>query len=268
MENIKDMDFNRALQALEQVSESFTVDAWIPSLNKEVKFKQIDAKQQKNILSSAMDTSVYNTSFIKAFYEILKENILEKTININNFTLIDKISVGLALKNKLSDEIVLFFGEKKDVSQKFKIQPIIDKLKEFKTQEPIKLETKSDEFSLKVEIEPVTVGVEYEYDSQYKGNKKQEDIKTTEDVQKIISEAFIGELSKYIIKVWINDTEIEFKSLTFNQKIKLIEKLPSSFLQKIIDVIGIWKNKMDEFLTVEYDEYKQSVVLDPTMFLS
>jgi hypothetical protein len=268
MENIKDLDFNKALQALEKVSESFTVDAWIPSMQREVKFKQIDAKQQKDILSSAMDTSVYNTSFIKTFYDILKENVLEKDIDVNDLTLIDKISVGLALKSELSDDIVLFFGEKKEISEKFKIQPIINKLKQFKLPNPINLDTKSENFSLKVEISPVTVGIENDYDSQYKGNKKQEDIKTTEDVQKIISEAFLGELSKYITKLWINETEIDYKSLSYNQKMRVIEKLPSSFLQKIIDSVSVWKLNVDEFLSVNYEQYTQTILLEPTMFLS
>lgn len=277
MENVKELvdfskalelDFNKALQALEKVSESFTVNAWVPSLQKEVKFKQIDAKQQKNILSSAMDTSIYNTSFIKTFYDILKQNILEKDIEVDNLTLTDKISIGLALKSQLSDEILLVFGEKKDIPEKFKIQPIIDNLKQFKTPNPIVLDATSENFSLKVELSPVTVGIENDYDSQYKGNKKQEDIKTTEDVQKIISEAFLGELSKYITKLWINNTEIDYKSLSYNQKMRIIEKLPSSFLQKLLDNISIWKLEVDKFLSVNYEQYTQVVSLEPTMFLS
>jgi hypothetical protein len=270
MENTKEFDFNSALNELEKISKTFTVDVWIPSLKKNIKFKQIDAKQQKDILSSAMDTSVYNTSFVKTFYEIIKYNILpESNINLDEFTLVDKISIGLTLKEQITDELMLFFGEdKKEITQKFKIKPILDKLKQYETPSSIILNTKNDNFELEVEISPVTIGAEYLYETQYRGNKKKEDIKTSEDVQQLISEAFIGELSKYISNMWINKSEINFKILTLNQKIRLIEKLPSSFLQKILDNISNWKSKTDEFLTIKHENYEQVISLDASMFLS
>jgi hypothetical protein len=130
------------LNELEKISKTFTVDVWIPSLKKNIKFKQIDAKQQKDILSSAMDTSVYNTSFVKTFYEIIKYNILpESNINLDEFTLVDKISIGLTLKEQITDELMLFFGEdKKEITQKFKIKPILDKLKQYEIQFKSKFE--------------------------------------------------------------------------------------------------------------------------------
>jgi len=270
MENIKEFDFNSALNELEKISKTFTVDVWIPSLKRNIKFKQIDAKQQKDLLSSAMDTSVYNTNFIKTFYDIIKYNLLQgQDVNLDKFTLIDKISIGLTLKEQITDELTLFFGEdKKDSVQKFKIKPIIDKLKQYETPSPIVLDVKNDNFQLEVEVSPVTIGAEYLYDTQYKGNKKKEDIKTSEDVQQLLSEAFIGELSKYISNMWINKSEINFVNLTLNQKIKLIEKLPSSFLQKILDNVSSWKAKTDEFLTVKYENEEQIINLEASMFLS
>jgi hypothetical protein len=64
----QDLNFNNALEAIEAISNSFTVDAWVPSKEKFYSFKEIDAKQQKTLLSSAMNSSVYNTNFVKTFY--------------------------------------------------------------------------------------------------------------------------------------------------------------------------------------------------------
>jgi hypothetical protein len=262
------LDFTQALEALEQVSDSFTVNVWIPSLNREISFKQLDAKQQKDILSSAMDTSVYNTSFIKTFYNILKQNILEKNIDIDEFTLIDKLSIGLSLKNKLSENLTLFFGEKKDIPFKVNTNDILEKLKTYQTPENKIIESKNLDFSIKVELKYVTIGVEYNYDTHYKGNKKTEDLKKTEDVQKIISDAFIGETSKYLNNIWINDSLLDFKSLTFDQKIKVVEKFPSNLLQKIIENIGIWKTNIDNILSITYENQTQTINLEPSMFLT
>jgi len=262
------MDFNKALEALNQASESFTVDAWIPSLQRDVTFKQLDAKQQKDLLGSVMDTSIYNTSFVKAFYNILKNNSLTENIDVDKFTLIDKISVGLSLKNEISDEIIVFFDNKKEISKKFKIKPIIDSLKTYIQPEPVILESKNDLYSIKVEVLYPTVKAEYDYDTQYKGNKKTEDVKSTEDVQNIVADAFIGETSKYINNFWLNDNEINSNSLTVNQKIKLIEKFPSLLIQKVLEQISLWKENVDKILTVEHEGYKKVISVDSLIFFN
>ena len=268
MNDVNMLDFNSALLALDEASNSFTVDVWIPSLQENLTFKQLDAKQQKHLLSAAMDTSVYNTSFIKTFYDILKNNILNNSFDINNLTLVDKICIGLTLKSQISDEIVVFFGEKNKISNKFKIKPILDKFKTYKLPDPIIVESKNETFLIKTELLYPTVKVEFDYDNQLKGNKKPEDVKTTEDVQKIISEAFIGETSKYIKTIWINDNEINLFDLNFDKRTKIIEKLPSNLIQKIIDVVGIWKKDIDNILSVTHEEYTQTITIDSFMFLN
>jgi hypothetical protein len=262
------LDFTQALEALGQITDNFTVNAWVPSLNQEITFKQLDAKQQKELLSSAMDTSVYNTSFIKTFYNILKENIIDKNVNVNEFNLVDKLSVGLALKSKLSTQITLFFGEDKKTNIKVDVNDIIEKLKQYKSPSLCILESKISNFSLKVELKYVTIQTEYQYDTQYKNNKKTEDLKNTEDIQKIISEAFLRETSKYINKIWINENSLDLTALNLDQKIKLIEKFPSSFVQKIIEKIGDWKTEIDDVLSVKHDNETQIISLEPSFFLT
>jgi hypothetical protein len=269
MEENNILDFSSALNALDKVSESFKVDVWVPSKQSNLTFRELDAKQQKDLLSAAMDTSVYNTSFIKAFYGILKNNVLsdDKTI-VDTLTLIDKASVALSLKAKVTDKINIVFDENKNISNKFEISSILEKFKSYKNPKPTILESKSNEFLLKVEIIYPTIKVEYDYDHQFKGNKKQEDVKTTEDVQQLISNAFLGETSKYVNRVWVNEDEVDLSVLKFDQRIKLIEKLPSNLIQKIVDIISLWKQDFDAVLTVKQDEYSKVISIDSLLFLS
>jgi hypothetical protein len=263
------LDFNSALSALDKVSESFKIDAWIPSKGSYLPFRGLDAKQQKTLLGAAMDTSVYNTSFIKGFYNILKQNLLldDKSV-IDSLTLIDKASVALSLKSEVSDQINVVFDEENKITAKFDINPILEKFKSFKTPEAVILDAISNSYTLKVEILYPTIKVEVDYDDQYKGNKKPEDVKTSEDIQKLITEAFIGETSKFINKVWINDDEVILIDLKFEQRIKLIEKLPSNLIQKILVVINEWKTNFDEILTVKQENYTKTVSIDSLLFLN
>lgn len=267
------LNFDKALQILTQASDSFTLDVWIPSLTRNVVFKQLDAKQQKELLSSVMDTSVYNINFIKTFYDILKTNITEKDVSIDDFTLFDKIIIALSLKKQISKDLNVVFDEKNQISEKFNIDDILEKAKIYCiTLQNFVTETSNEKFSIKVELTYPTVKKEYDYDTQYKKNKKTEDLKSTEEVQNIISEAFIGETSKYINRIWINDDEIDCNKITVNQKIRIIETFPSSLIQKILEQIAVWKKSVDDVLTVKKTlnnkEYTKVISVDSLMFFN
>jgi hypothetical protein len=113
-----------------------------------------------------------------------------------------------------------------------------------------------------------TLKVEIDYDTEFKQNKKTEDIKTNQDVQKVITTAFIGETSKYIKTVTINGAEINLDGMTFKQRINLIEKIPSGLLQQVLETVSKWKRELDEVLSVQEGEYTKVVTIDSLLFLS
>jgi hypothetical protein len=263
------LDFNNALNILDRVSESFNVDAWIPSTSSYLSFKELDAKQQKSLLTAAMDTTVYNTGFIKAFYNILNENLLTEGEDlVNSLTLADKACIALTLKRQISDEINIVFDEAKDISNKYKISDILEQFKSYNAPSSIILDAKSESFSIKVEVLPPTVKVEVDYDSQLKNKTKSEDVKTEEDVKVLVTEAFLGELSKFVNKVWVNDDEIVLNNLKFEQRVKIIEKLPSNIIQKIIETVSSWKKNLDDVLTVKHEDYVKTITIDSLLFLN
>jgi hypothetical protein len=264
------LDFNSALDILNKVSKTFNVEAWIPSTSSYLTFKELDAKQQKSLLNAAMDTTVYNTGFIKAFYNILKENVLTEGDNlIDSLTLSDKACIALTLRSQISDEINVIFDEKKDISEKIKVKGILDDFKNhYKAPNSVVLDVKSDSFSLKVEVLPPTIKTEVDYDNQLKSKTKSEDVKTEEDVRNIVTDAFLGETSKFINKIWVNEEEITLSNLKFDERIKLVEKLPSNILQKIIENISSWKKDLDDILTVKHEEYVKTISIDSLLFLN
>lgn len=263
------LDFNSALNALDKVSETFKVESWIPSRKEYLTFKELNAKQQKELLNAAMDTSVYNTSFITTFYNILKDNIINNDqLTIDNLTLSDKMCIAITLKGQISNSINVVFDEEKNVSHKYDIATFLNKFKSYNSPETIILESRSNTFVLKAEIVAPTIKTEVDYDNQFKGNKKGEDVKTNEDVKLLITNAFLGEISKFINKVWINEDEVVLSNLKFEQRIKLIEKFPSVLIQKILENITTWKNDLDEILTVKHGEYVKTISVDSLLFLN
>jgi hypothetical protein len=268
------LDFENALKVLDKASETFQINVWIPSKNKSLKFKEIDAKQQKDLLNAAMDNSIYNSSFLKVFAEIVSSNLLEEDkIVLDDIVAADKASIAIALKNQISENLKVIFDEKNNIIEKINIKPIVEKFKNFKTKTECVVSLQNANVKIKAEIRQPNLKTELTYsESLNKQYKKADQIKTNEEVQTIISDAFIGETSKYIKSILINDQEINFSDITINQKNSIVEKLPSALIQKILEQISEWKRELDEILTVtktlNNKEYTKVITIDSLLFLS
>jgi len=269
------LNFEDALRALDSVSQTFNVSVWIPSKKKEYTFKEIDAKQQKNMLSSAMNSSIYNTNFVKNLYNILNSNFLDKenVKELNTFTVFDKFAIAISLKDKISEETSVTFDEKNNIVKKISLKPIIEKFKTFETPKDEILEVDNQNFRIKLELSVPTIEKELQYEEQiHKKEKKVDDIKDNDEIQRIVSEAFIGETTKYIKNIYINDNNLNFENVDFLKKIKLVEKLPSGILQKILSVVSKWKSEIDSVLTISTVEegktYTKILNIDSVLFLN
>ena len=263
------LSFEEALKAINTASDTFKVNIWIPSLNKEVSFKEMDAKQQKTLLKAAIDNTVYNSYFIKAFYDILKENVLDEGISIDDFTIVDKAFVALSLRNQISEDLSVEFT--KTQSEKINLNQLVSNFRNFVTPDVEKVDIKNDSFSISVSLGLPTIKDELDYEENfYKNYKKVEDVKTTEDIQYIVSEAFIGETSKYIKVLSINETDYQYSLLTLNQKLRIVEKLPSGLIQKILEKISNWKTIIDSYITVSdsTNTLSKVITVDSLLFLS
>jgi hypothetical protein len=265
------INFNEALNLVNSVSESFTVDVWIPSKQKTIKFKEMDAKQQKKLLGVAIDNSVYNTGFTNSFYEILKNNIIDDVEEnfIDNLYILDKASIAITLRRQISETLNIVFDSKNKINKSFDLNEILEKFKICNIPKDEIVEVKNEKNSIKILLKYPTIKTELEFDKEFtKNNKKADQVKTQEDVQDIITEAFISETTKYINEIWICDKEISFMALIPKQKVQIIEKLPSNIMQKILENVSKWKTLSDDILKVEFEDYSKIINIDSLLFLN
>ncbi|MEY5041580.1 MAG: hypothetical protein RLZZ414_1128 [Bacteroidota bacterium] len=267
--------FQDALKILDDVSNTFILDVWIPSKQTILKFKEIDAKQQKEILRSSMKSSVYNTEFIKTFYRILHDNLLNKEDEnvLNELSIFDKNFIIIALKSKISKDLELVFDEKENIKKKINLENICKSFNTYTHPDNCIVVLKQNETEINVTVGLPTIETEFQYEIEvHKKEKSIDDVKNTEDIQNIVTDAFIGETSKYIKNVKINDIDINYESFSFLQKIKIVEKLPSGLIQMVLENVSEFKKSIDEFLTMVVEEngktYKKVISADNLMFLS
>ena len=206
-----------------------------------------------------MDSSIYSKKFNSALYDIIQNNCSE---DISTFTILDKILICLQLREKISNVVKIQNDKNKyDID----ISEVINNLKSSYIHPK---ETEVVHNNIKLTIYPSYILEEKLYDDTIlTDNKKTEDIKSTDDIQNIISDAFIGELAKSIKILKIDENIIDLKPLTFKQRIKLVEKMPASLIQDILNIVSEWKKTIDTFLTVKKENEMVLIKIDPLFFI-
>lgn len=263
----KPLSFNDALKILDNAAtEGFTTNVWIPSLKRNVLFKEINAKQQKKLLQSALDSSISKSTFPKTFYQIIKENCLEENI-ANTFTTIDKINIALNLRNQISKELKIELQETPKIEKTIELQTIINRFKDYSHPQTQEININKNAINLKLTIEVPYLELDSAFEEYNKNQSKTDDIDT---IKQTITEAFLVETGKYIKNLVIDNQDFGFSVMPVSQRLALIEKLPAAVLQSVIQIAAQWKNEINNILTVDSEDKTLSKIIDidSMLFLS
>ena len=58
-----------------------------------------------------------------------------------------------------------------------------------------------------------------------------------------------------------------FKELSVDNKIKVVEKLPIFITKKIIEKINVWKIELEKLCTVKHENLEKTIKIDALLFL-
>lgn len=239
------------LKQLETLNQQASIDIFIPSLKRTVKFKNLTLKQQKNLLKSSIDESITKLSFNVNFYQIIKENINEP-INVDSFFGFDKLSIAISLRANGLDK------EYKEKDKTYNLDDLINNIPNVSIT-PDQIEEVIVVDGMQIVVAAPTLKVDRDL-SSYAINKISS--LTASDIKTIISELFILEVLKFIksitIKVGETENVIDMNTIRNDEKVALAEKLPSHVTNKILDFIKKYRQlesnltKLDD-INVEVD---------------
>jgi hypothetical protein len=256
-------NFADALKILEEVSkEYFTIDVWIPSQNKSVKIKEINAKQQKEILEFVLN-SRYN--FSEIFYKIIKENWLDENIILDRLTTIDEISIAFYLRYNISKTLKINFNEETALVKEIEILPIINSLKDYKHPDNKFFNFTKNDLELELEFYMPLIKDDIDFDNFILNHKK--NINDVEQTKDVLLDSFICEFAKYIKEIKINKNPLNYQDLETKQRIELVENLPASFVKEVFDEVYNIKTDFEKLYTIENEGFTKIIEVDGSFFL-
>jgi hypothetical protein len=259
-----DLKFIEALKLLKTLSNDlFTFDAWVPSLKTFIKIKELNTDQQRKLIESAMDSINNKYTFSKIFFDILNENIIDKS-NFDKLTIIDKTCIAFYLKSKITENIEI---SNEDKTLSFKINDILQKYSTY--EHPVE-ETINHIGNESLSIDVVFYIPNIVTDSEFELiiNEKLKDNSNFDNVKENISLAFLIEISKHIKEIIFNKYPLEYQSSSVDEKLELINGLPASLTDEIFQKIKNYREKLTEIHTLKSENFSKILEIDDVFFLN
>lgn len=276
------------LKIINRATETFVYEIYVPSLDKKLMFREIRSSQQKRLIKAIIDSPAYNTEFIFALREIIKENCVDNTVDIGTFTTFDKMIIALMMRAmSISNDIDLQFEYSDSKEQDENGKPIIKKLVR-----KIDLKNLVDSAIEKVKISSATItdekemfeifcglptiNDEYRLESELRKNVTSIEIKNEKELRDTVGEVFTNEIVKYIKQINIKNEnneiiQLNLKDLKFVDRLKILSQIPAKLNNKIINYINsvnkefekviLFSEVIDEKTTVE-----QRLKIDASFF--
>lgn len=248
------------LDELERLNQTTTTPVYVPTLNAVIDFKEITIKQQKDIITSALDALLTNTVFNNTVNNIVKNNIITEPEHIQNLTTVDRLPIIISLRKQSLGADVLI----KTDTDSYNIN-IEEHIKKFPS---IKL----GKLKLNDVITDRDISVDVSVPRLKKDSKVNDAAKAIIDSTagnryvNSLGQLFVFEIVKYIDTIKANNIEINFNTAPITQCVAIVEKLPMSVSKQILKFIHTIKRYEEKFLTVKHDKTTTTLSIDATFF--
>lgn len=249
-------------------------NVYIPSLEKELKFKQLTTEQLKVLLKTAVGDLIYNTDFTLEFNKIIKDNCIDN-IDTDALTIYDKLFILFKTKIEcISPDYTFYFTDEEieeyslsDSSSTISLAKHLDNFKQKDKKVTNKLIQHNN---ITIECAIPTLGIENKFEEELHKNSTYDSV-TTKELQDIVGETFINELSKFIVSISIDEKKYDLGAESFADRVKIVEKIPVSLINDVIKYIEEYKNITKGLLVYVFNTdkdmyFEKEFPLDATLF--
>jgi hypothetical protein len=208
--------------------------------------KPLSTIQLKRLIETIVDSPVTQSLFNSTVNKIFKECLVQPVSNLNVF---DRLL--FILETRIQSLSPTMTAQEDGVALEVNFRAISNKLKQLSRQNPeLFLDSSATEGQLSITFGIPLLDTDTQLSEEIYKNVNP-DIENTDELRKILGESFVNEIAKYIKTVSVGEKALTLSTLTFKNRLKMVETLPASIIQKVIDYIEKYKKATEECLTVE-----------------
>lgn len=264
------LNINEIISLVKETNKQFESTVYVPSLNKEMHCKPMNASHLKNIIKTSVSGVFSNIKFNQVMFTVLKD-VLDPSIPTTNINTFDKLLIMLQLRHKNvknTVSVVLSNGQD-EKTQEISLEKIINKSKKerYDFQEQI-----ITDGSYVLTLDFPSIEQEFLFDRYFEQNKlkniKEDD---RNSIKELFGPLFIHEITQYVKSIKISDNEINMRSISVEDRTNIMENLSSSLISQIIEKIDEkFGKQINQLISVEKEidgsKYKGTVQINSSLF--
>jgi hypothetical protein len=229
------------LDKLNKINNDNAISIFVPSVNKEIKFKPLNIKQQKDLIKTAMDGAAAGATLNQTLNDIIVTNALEQI----TFKVYDRYAIIIALRSAIIGDVYMHGDGEVKLSTILK-----QNIKDFK-QKTFVESAKIDYHTIIASIELPSIAKDIKINERFIKNVKIKE--NSDNYGEAIGNLYVYEIVKFIKSLQIEgDDEIyDFENLSLKDCVAIVESLPAGLNTKIIEFIEGIREIENGFLQTE-----------------
>jgi hypothetical protein len=227
--------------------QSFDLELTPNQTPETIKCKQLSTAQLKELIKAVVDSPLTQSAFNSTASKVFKESIVSSPVPELN--VVDRLLFLIETRIQSLSPTSTVTRDDKEIKLDFEqIKQTLQK----------NIKENANLFASKsVQHEKITVEVcvpllatETQLNEELYKNANI-NVEDADQLRKVLGEAFINEIAKSIKTLTIQDKTLDLSTVTFKSRLKTVESLPASLIQKVIEYIEGYKKVVDQALTVD-----------------
>lgn len=234
------MSVSSILSKLNELNNSNLVSVHVPSAKKEMNFKPLSVKQQKDLIKSGLDGALAGITISNIIGEIVLDNAVDKY----DFLVTDKLPILLALRKQAFGNI--FILKEGDEEIEFDLDDILKNELNYSFDNQVEIKLANSDVIAHVDVIKIRDDIKInEY--QLEKLKKNKD----EAISETVGSMFIYEIIKFITKILIGTEELDLTTLPIKDRLTVIESVPVTLNNSILEYIQKFRKEEAEYVTIK-----------------
>lgn len=233
------MSVSSILSKLNDLNNSNLILVYVPSAKREMLFKPLSVKQQKDLIKSGLDGALSGITISNIIGEIILDNSVDKY----DFLVTDKLPILLALrKQSFGSEFIL---KENDEEISFNLDDILKKHLNYSFDTQVEIKLADSDVIAHADVIKIQDDIKI---NQYQLEKLRKN--KDEAISETVGSMFIYEIIKFVTKILIGEDELDLTTLPIKDRITVIESVPVTLNNSILEYIQQFRKEEAEYVTV------------------
>jgi hypothetical protein len=235
------MSVTNILSKLKEINDANLVSVYVPSAKRQLSFKPLSVKQQKDLIKSGLDGTLSGITISNIINQIILDNSVEKY----SFLVTDKYPIIISLRRQSFGNMVTVKQENTEIQ--YNLDTILLKKLIFSQEDLAVIELANTD--LKAHLNLVTMEEDTKINNiQLEKTRKNKD----EEISDTVGSLFIYEIVKFISKIEIDEENIvDMLKLPIKDRLTIVENLPATINNYILDYIHTFRREESEYITID-----------------